>query len=202
MDAVLRTRRLLLRQPQGHDADRVATFLNNFHVAGNLSRVPYPYERCDADWWLDNWRPDTPAVETGFMLDLPGVGVIGHAGFHADLQGTVIGYWLGEPFWNRGFMTEAITAILDWYFEMTPALAISSGVFHFNRASLAIQNKLGFTETGNSYRHCLARKQEVRHIDTQLTRARWVEHSAPVEARSGQVAGARGGAELQRRNCC
>jgi RimJ/RimL family protein N-acetyltransferase len=188
MDAELRTARLILRQPRSNDAARIATFLNNFHVAGNLSRVPYPYDRCDADGWLQTWRPGTPAAETGFMLELPGVGIIGHAGFHPDLQGTVIGYWLGEPFWNRGFMTEAVSAILAWYFEATTAAAIGSGVFHFNRASLAIQKKLGFTETGSSYRHCLARKQEVRHIDTQLTRARWAEHSAHAEARSGSPA--------------
>ena len=175
MDVTLHTKRLVLRQPHPDDAARVATFLNNFHVAGCLSRVPYPYRETDAIWWLKHFRPDKPAAETGFILDLPGVGLIGHAGFHSDAQGTVIGYWLGEPFWNRGFMTEAVTAILDWYFEATTAVTIASGVFHFNRASLAIQRKLGFTETGRSFRLCLARKLEVSHIDTELTRARWLE---------------------------
>ena len=41
------------------------------------------------------------------------------------------------------------------------------------KEGLAIQKKLGFTQTGESRVHCLARKQEVRHIDTQLTRANW-----------------------------
>ena len=121
----------------------------------------------------------TPAGDalTGFILDLPGGGLIGHAGFHPDVQGTVIGYWLGEPFWNRGFMTEAAIAILDWYFGATTSVSVSSGVFHFNRASLAVQKKLGFTETGRSFRLCLARKEEVRHIDTELTRARWLQRA-------------------------
>jgi RimJ/RimL family protein N-acetyltransferase len=178
MDVTLHTKRLVLRQPHADDASPIAAFLNNFHVAGNLSRVPYPYRQSDAVWWLKHWRPDKSAAETGFVLDLAGVGLIGHAGFHADAQGTVVGYWLGEPFWNRGFMTEAVTAVLDWYFEATPAVAIASGVFHFNRASLAIQKKLGFTETGRSYRLCLARNLEVSHIDTELTRARWLERTA------------------------
>ena len=42
MDVELRTRRLLLRQPGVDDVPRIARYLNNFHVAGNLSRVPYP----------------------------------------------------------------------------------------------------------------------------------------------------------------
>ena len=96
MDVTLQTRRLVLRQPHSGDASRITTFLNNFHVAGNLSRVPYPYCENDAVWWLKRWRPDRLASETGFILDLPGVGLIGHAGFHPDVQGTVIGYWLGS----------------------------------------------------------------------------------------------------------
>ena len=42
MEVTLQTKRLVLRQPHADDASRITTFLNNFHVAGNLSRVPYP----------------------------------------------------------------------------------------------------------------------------------------------------------------
>jgi RimJ/RimL family protein N-acetyltransferase len=179
VDVSLGTARLKLRQPLPSDAERLALFLDNFAVAGNLSRVPYPYRLADAKSWLRTWRPDRPAGETGFTIELPEEGLIGHIGFHDDEQGTVIGYWLGEPYWNRGFMTEACAAALSWYFEVTKAPSIASGVFHFNKASLAIQKKLGFTETGTSYRLCLARGEEVRHIDTQLTRATWTARQTP-----------------------
>jgi len=189
MDVELRTARLTLRQPRPSDAGRTARLLNNFRVAGNLARVPYPYCEADALAWLRTWRPDKPAGETGFTLDLAGEGLIGHCGYHlSDEHGPVVGYWLGEPFWNRGFMSEALRAVVGWYFETTREDAIASGVFSFNKASLAVQKKLGFTQTGESRMHCLARKQEVRHIDTQLTRARWAEHSAHSEARSGSPA--------------
>lgn len=184
MDVALATRRLILRQPRLEDAAAIAGHLNNFRVAGCLSRVPYPYREADAVAWLKAWRADRPAGDTGFILELPGSGLIGQAGFHPDVQGTVVGYWLGEPFWNRGFMSEALRAILGWYFETTGAVTVASGVFAFNGASLAVQRKLGFTETGTSFRHCLARKQQVRHIDTELTRARWAERAARLDAAS------------------
>jgi RimJ/RimL family protein N-acetyltransferase len=179
VDVSLKSRRLTLRQPKPSDAERLAQYLNNFAVAGNLSRVPYPYRLADAKAWLRTWRPDRPASETGFTIDLEGEGLIGHVGFHTDEQGTVIGYWLGEPYWNRGFMSEACAAALGWYFDTTDAPSIGSGVFHFNKASLAIQKKLGFTETGSSYRLCLARGEEVRHIDTELTRDNWAARQSP-----------------------
>ncbi len=176
MDVALRTRRLTLRQPVLADAGRIARFLDNFAVSGNLARVPYPYRLADATAWLRTWRPDTPAGETGFMIDLDGEGAIGNVGYHRDYEGIVLGYWLAQPFWNRGLMSEAVRAVVDWYFEVGDANIVHSGVFHFNKASLAIQKKVGFVEIGTSSRLCLARGEEVRHIDTELTRAAWAAH--------------------------
>jgi RimJ/RimL family protein N-acetyltransferase len=176
MEVTLTTRRLTLRPPLPTDAERLARLLDNFAVSGNLSRVPYPYRLADAKAWLRTWRADRPAGETGFIIELPGEGLVGQVGFHGEAEGTVIGYWLGEPFWNRGLMTEAAAAVIGWYFGATDSTSIASGVFHFNRASLAIQRKLGFVETGLSSRHCLARGEEVRHIDTLLTRTAWMAH--------------------------
>jgi RimJ/RimL family protein N-acetyltransferase len=179
MDKLIKTRRLTLRQSTLADAERVTTLLNNFAVAGNLSRVPYPYHLADAKAYLRTRRPDLPPAETDFAIDLDGVGFIGQVGYHIDHLGhTVLGYYLGQPFWGRGIMSEAVTATLDWYFAVTTAENIRSGVFHFNKASLAIQKKFGFTEIGVSTLLCLARGEEVRHIDTELTRRVWTERTA------------------------
>jgi RimJ/RimL family protein N-acetyltransferase len=178
MDVSLTTRRLILRQPRMTDAERLTRFLDNFAVAGNLARVPYPYRLADAKAWLRSWRPDRPAEDTGFTIDLPGEGLVGHVGFHTDPRGTQIGYWLAQPFWNRGLMSEAVGAALAWFWATSDLDVLRSGVFHFNKASLAIQRKFGFVETGTGPLLCLARGEEVRHIDTELTRAAWEKRRA------------------------
>jgi RimJ/RimL family protein N-acetyltransferase len=178
MDVSLTTRRLILRQPRMTDAERLTRFLDNFAVAGNLARVPYPYRLADAKAWLRSWRPDRPAEDTGFTIDLPGEGLVGHVGFHTDPGGTQIGYWLAQPFWNRGLMSEAVGAALAWFWATSDLDVLRSGVFHFNKASLAIQRKFGFVETGTGPLLCLARGEEVRHIDTELTRAAWEKRRA------------------------
>ena len=99
----LTTRRLTLRLPAMGDAERVALLLNNFAVSGNLSRVPYPYHLSDAKAYLKLRKPGLPPHETGFAIDLEGVGFIGQVGYHTDVHGaTVLGYYLGQPFWGRG----------------------------------------------------------------------------------------------------
>lgn len=173
MIPVLRTARFILRQPQLGDDEPIARYLNDFEVAGNLARVPFPYALSDARAWLRTRLPNLPVEETCFTIALPGTGLAGHVGFHRGAQGPVVGYWLGRPFWGQGIMTEAVTAAIAWFFEASRAETLYSGVFHFNAASLAIQSKLGFTETGRSRLLCLARDAEVEHIDTKLTRERF-----------------------------
>jgi RimJ/RimL family protein N-acetyltransferase len=173
MNVTLQTSRFILRPSQADDAEPIARHLNNFEVSGNLARVPFPYHLSDAKAWLNTRLPDLPAEATNFAIDLPGEGLVGQVGFHRGPAGPIIGYWLGQPFWGRGIMTEAVVASLDWLFSVSPEPVVYSGVFHFNAASLAIQAKLGFTQTGRSTLLCLARGAEVEHIDTKLTRSVW-----------------------------
>lgn len=167
------TERLVLRPPVMADAAAIAHHLNDFAVAGNLARVPYPYRLTDARAWLRTRHPHLTPGEASFAIDLPGAGLIGQVGFHQGREGTVVGYWLGQPHWGKGIMTEATIAAIDWFFAASDAERLISGVFAFNAPSLAIQRRLGFAETGRSRLVCLARGREVEHIDTELTRRTW-----------------------------
>lgn len=179
MNITLRTPRFILRPPQLGDAEPIARYLNDFAVSGNLARVPFPYHLSDARAWLRTRLPNLPVEDTSFSIDLPGSGLVGHVGFHRGPDGPIIGYWLGQPFWGRGIMTEAVAACLDWFFSASTAPVLYSGVFHFNTASIAIQDRLGFTQTGRSTLLCLARGAEVEHIDTELTRQRFEQKWKP-----------------------
>lgn len=164
----LRSDVLHLRELSLADAPRTVEYLNDFEVAGNLTTVPHPYHLADAERWLNDVlkRSDT----TNFAIDHTQHGFVGTVGFRHQAGDAIIGYWLGRPFWNKGIMTEALITALKWYFTVTRAEQVLSGIFHFNMASLAIQQKLGFVETGRSVTHCLARGEDVEHIDTELTR--------------------------------
>ena len=171
MTPLLETERLRLRAPSLGDAKRIAELLDNFVVAGNLSKVPVPYGLADAEAWLGRWRADAPPAETNFIIQLKTLDCVGVVGFHNDNDVAHIGYWLGEPFWGRGIMTEAVRRAVSWYFNATNANEIISGIFHFNNASWEIQKKMGFVEVGQSSLYCLARDENIAHIDTKLTRA-------------------------------
>ena len=180
LSPTLVTPRLTLRPPLAEDAVPIARHLNDFAVAGKLARVPFPYRLADARAWLASRPAALPPEETGFSILAEGFGLVGHVGFQRGVHGPVIGYWLGQPFWGRGLMTEAAVAAIAWFFGASAAPVLYSGVFHFNAASLAVQHKLGFAETGRSRLLCLARGAQVEHIDTELTRESFTRRWPPA----------------------
>lgn len=55
-----------------------------------------------------------------------------------------LGYWLGEPYWGRGLMTEAVKAAVEYGFTELRLKRIFAGVFETNPASAKVLEKAGF----------------------------------------------------------
>lgn len=55
-----------------------------------------------------------------------------------------LGYWLGKPFWGRGYMPEAATEVLRHAFEDLGMSAVWCGYYEGNLKSKRVQEKLGF----------------------------------------------------------
>ncbi|WP_196260158.1 GNAT family N-acetyltransferase [Pelagibacterium limicola] len=166
----IETLRLVLRRPRLRDAPRIAALLNDYEVTKNLARVPYPYTMQMAFDWLIRQKREWSPESITFAICEKEAGLIGFCGTHREGRLPEIGYWLGRAYWGKGYMTEATRAVIDWYFSHSTGDTLVSGVFHFNTASLRIQDKLGFVRTRIGKRICLAQKAEIDHIETELTR--------------------------------
>ncbi len=56
-----------------------------------------------------------------------------------------LGYWLGKPFWGRGYTPEAAKALLRYGFEKLGMTTVWCGYYDGNDKSKRVQEKLGFT---------------------------------------------------------
>ncbi len=65
-------------------------------------------------------------------------------------QSASLGYWVGERFARQGYMTEGLTAVLDFAFERLALHRIEAACLPGNRASQALLGKIGFQEEGYS----------------------------------------------------
>lgn len=55
-----------------------------------------------------------------------------------------LGYWLGKPFWNNGYMSEAVQTIIKYAFEVLDMKIIWCGYYDGNLKSKRVQEKAGF----------------------------------------------------------
>jgi RimJ/RimL family protein N-acetyltransferase len=155
------TSRLVLRSPVKGDAAELCQLANDLSVAGNLGSMPYPYRPADADEFLARDRDWRRAPD--FVVEHKQFGFIGMVGFAQNEPGrTEVGYWLGRPFWGRGYATEAVKGALKWAKYEWGRKVVWAGHFADNRASGAVLVKAGFLYTGEVvFRHCRARGEPV-----------------------------------------
>ncbi len=152
MSVVLKTERLILRHFEMEDADDLVRWVSDRRVAEMTSLIPHPYERSMAVEWLERvTRCDTDSGHWVFAITLVESGeLIGCIGLHRlqELAIAEFGYWIGVPFWRRGYATEALKAVLRHGFETLKLRRIEAHHFTRNPASGREMEKAGMRREG------------------------------------------------------
>ena len=159
----VRTDRLILRGPAAGDAPLLAELANDLGVTGMTSRMPYPYRLADAEAFVAGAQQLNPRHEATFAIEHRQFGLIGVLAFDRNGHGRPeVGYWLGRPFWGRGYATEALTAALAWARADWRRNVVWAGHFADNKASVQVLVKAGVLYTGDvEARDCVARGEPV-----------------------------------------
>jgi ribosomal-protein-alanine N-acetyltransferase len=159
---------LTLRRWRAADLAALVRYANNWNVWINLKdRFPYPYTDADARAWIAHCDTRTGEA-TNVAIDwqgeaIGGLGLDPHLDVHR-LMATV-GYWLGEPFWGRGFATHALRAFSAYAFSTFDLHRLQATVFDWNVASARVLEKAGYTLEGR-LRHSIIK--DGRIADTLL----------------------------------
>jgi RimJ/RimL family protein N-acetyltransferase len=103
----------------------------------------------DAEDWIRKASSDDPITSFAIEVDHAAVGGIGLV-LQTDIfrRSAEIGYWLGEDYWGRGIITEAVKAFTAWGFASFDLSRIYAGVFEWNPASSRVLEKAGFEFEG------------------------------------------------------
>lgn len=146
------TARLRLRPFRTEDAPEVTALAGDPAIAATTMRLPHPYSFEDASRFIEDirkgWDAGTSAVFAVVQCDgdvLTGtVGLeITPAHRHAEL-----GYWVGKPYWNRGFATEAAAALVGFGFDALDLNRIHAHHMTRNPASGRVLERIGMAREG------------------------------------------------------
>lgn len=146
----LELRNCCVRDLAPGDAPSLAQNANNRKVWLNLrDRFPHPYKLDDARVFIANAMRQTPPTVWAIEADGQALGTIG-LGLRTDIEriSAEIGYWIGEPLWGRGIMTEAVTAVTRWSLNEFNLTRIYALPFADNAASCRVLEKAGYTCEG------------------------------------------------------
>jgi [ribosomal protein S5]-alanine N-acetyltransferase len=171
---ILQTERLILRPPRPADVPAMTSWLGDYDVSKNTSRVPHPYGEADAEAFLAQGANGNHS----FAIQRRADGVfLGCCGLH-PADGHEIGYWLGKPFWGKGYATEAAHRLAQFAFEELGQDRIHAGWFFDNPASGHVLAKLGARHNGSALRDSRARGVKVLCHDMLLTREEFLRKQA------------------------
>jgi RimJ/RimL family protein N-acetyltransferase len=177
---VIQTARLALRPLRADDDARIFELIAHWDILRYLSTPPWPYEREHARTFVSaQMASNSDVITSAIAHDGALIGIIGAvvkpAGSAQRERGYAIGYWLGQLYWGRGYMSEAARAFIAHVFAVTGEDTLYSGAVSENAASLRIQEKLGFVRDGEAMLYIPARRRELPSTNTVLTRARFEE---------------------------
>lgn len=136
-----------IRQWKKTDKAALLQLVNNKKIWNNVrDRLPHPYTAKDADDWLKLNVDIKPVLN--YVIEVNGqfAGSIGMVPkedvYRCNME---IGYWLGEPYWNKGIITKAIALIESVIWNDYPDIVrIYADVYEYNKASMKALEKNGF----------------------------------------------------------
>lgn len=148
----LQTVRLVLRPFALSDAADVQRLAGAPEVADMTLNVPHPYEDGLAEQWIGG-HSERFASGSFVMYAITlqkNEALIGAVGLTVTPmpRRAELGYWLGVPYWNRGYMTEATQALVGYGFTELGLNRITASHFARNPASGRVMQKLGMTQEG------------------------------------------------------
>ena len=170
-----RTERLVLRPPEPGDAEAIAALANDLRIAEMTARIPHPYTLNDARRFVAAvGGVDLPAETFLAVCAAAPDTLVGVCGIEPAADDVVeIGYWIGVPYWGRGYATEAVRAVIDRAFERPATAAIAASCRIVNPASRRVLEKCGFQLRGEAMVRSIAAGGMVPVLRFVLERSIW-----------------------------
>lgn len=153
----IKTDRLTLRTLSFTDIPKIIEYAGNKNVSEMTLNIPHPYQEQDAVFWLNSANKRF-AQKTQFTFGIrikSSDDFIGGMGLKVNqrFNRAELGYWIAEAFWNKGYATEAASAILKFGFTHLQLNKIYATHLKENPASGKVMIKNGMIKEGELKEH-------------------------------------------------
>lgn len=151
------TQRLRLGELSARDIPNIVLYAGNPKIAATTLNLPHPYDEKDAVFWLNTaYQGFKNGHQHVFGIYLKVTNeLIGGMGLHLNHthENAEVGYWIAEPFWNKGYCSEALQQILNYGFNKLKLHKIYARHLIGNPASGKVMIKNGMILEGELIDH-------------------------------------------------
>ena len=136
----------IIRDWQVNDAPSIAEYANNRKIWINLrDSFPHPYRLQDAKSFITCAIEANPTTVFAIATKSEAIGSIGlMLGKDVHRHTAEMGYWLAEPFWGKGIMTQAVSSLADFAIHDLKLHRVFAEPYITNPASARVLEKAGF----------------------------------------------------------
>jgi RimJ/RimL family protein N-acetyltransferase len=158
-----------------NDMDSLVRYANNWNVARNLTdKFPFPYTEANGKDFIEYATIDYPTHIFAIDIDGEAAGGIGiHPQDDIHRKNAELGYWLAEPFWGRGIMTNAVSQMVSFAFNTYDIDRIFARPFGTNKASQRVLEKAGFTFEGKFEKALYKNGEYIDELIYSIRRKDW-----------------------------
>ncbi len=175
----LKTERLLLRPFLLADALGVQRLAGDREIADTTLNVPHPYEDGMAEAWISGQQSKIDNDELSvFAITLKTSGeLVGAISLRIDssMRRANLGYWIGKPFWNLGYCTEAARRVVRFAFQELKLHRLHAEHLERNPASGNVLQKIGMVNEGMAREHTMKWGSYENLVLYGLLRDEWVD---------------------------
>lgn len=179
----LNTDRLTLRAFSQEDAKNVQRLAGEKLIADTTLLIPHPYADGMSEEWIGThaelFNKGTDYIfaitsrDTGELIGAIGMTI------NKKFNSGELGYWVGVPFWNKGYCTEAVNGLLKFGFTELKLNKILAHHFITNPASGKVLMKSGMKLEGTLRQHV---RKNGRYLDIKTYGILKSEYAAVEES--------------------
>lgn len=175
----IQTDRLLLRAFGPADVPSVQQLASDRSIAASTLSIPHPYKEHMARDWIRSLPEKYAAGElVNFAITHRREShLIGAMGLKLKMEHKrgELGYWIGKPYWNQGYGTEAAQAVIRFGFQELNLNKIYARTFKRNEASERVLQKAGLKYEGYLRQHILKWGQFEDVVAYAILRSEFIE---------------------------
>ncbi|MCD6550708.1 GNAT family protein [Thermotoga sp.] len=149
---MLKGKLVRLREYRKEDIDKALEYINDPEVKKYLiPGIPFPLRREDEEKWYQNLDGFSTKSYSFAIETLSTREYIGGCGINnIDWKNSIaeVGIFLGRPYWNKGYGTDAMKVLVRFIFNEMNINKIKLGVYSFNKRAMRVYEKVGFKVEG------------------------------------------------------